>query len=93
MATPIDLRKQRFGRLTVITQAPRRKGRVYWACLCDCGNLIDSVQTASLRNGTTKSCGCLARELASMRAKAGVPWGGVRAREVAAQQQAAIMPT
>ena len=30
---------------------------IYWKCLCDCGN-ITYVNTSSLTNGTTVSCGC-----------------------------------
>ena len=31
--------------------------RVYWRCLCDCGNII-AVNTSSLKSGETLSCGC-----------------------------------
>ena len=60
-----DITGQRFGRLVVI----RRNGiskdkRAKWLCKCDCGNEI-SVIGKSLRNGNTKSCGCLQKELAS----------------------------
>lgn len=45
----------------------RSFGRVVWLCRCDCGNEVE-VSAHSLRNGNTKSCGCLNRELSSERA-------------------------
>lgn len=53
----IDLTGQRFGRLVV--QEYINDGR--WLCRCDCGQTC-SVRSWSLRNGRTKSCGCLARD-------------------------------
>lgn len=55
---------QRYGRLTVVGVAPRRyKNGVVWICRCDCspGNTFE-VRGISLRNGETRSCGCLHRE-------------------------------
>lgn len=61
----IDLTGQRFGRLTVLYRddtKPKGHGhRAYWICKCDCGN-IKSVESYHLRNGDTKSCGCLQKE-------------------------------
>lgn len=52
----------RFGRLTVTHGAPeRRNGRWCVPCLCDCG-ATTTVQTKALRNGNTRSCGCLYRD-------------------------------
>ncbi len=54
----------RFGRLVVIgfNKEETPKGRHTMAhCVCDCGKAT-SVWPASLRNGTTKSCGCLRME-------------------------------
>ena len=59
----LDLTGQRFGRLVVIKEAERKGGHRRWLCLCDCGNETICHQT-SLRGGTTKSCGCLQREVA-----------------------------
>lgn len=58
MPPRINLIGQKFGRLTVIEQAPSRKGKTYWKCLCDCGKYKE-VQTRHLRNGKIRSCGCL----------------------------------
>lgn len=57
----IDLTGQRFGRLTVISRTQNtKKGQTRWLCRCDCGN--ESIVTgANLRNGNTRSCGCLHR--------------------------------
>lgn len=57
-----DLTGQRFGRLIVLNRCKNKiNGYWKWHCLCDCGNTIDVVST-SLKNGNTKSCGCLAKE-------------------------------
>lgn len=57
---------KKFGRLQALCEAkrPKRSNRkvVFWKCVCDCGR-IDVFDGAHLRGGTTKSCGCLAREL------------------------------
>lgn len=54
---------QKYNRLTVIEQTQERDscGRIMWLCKCDCGNLT-KVDSSSLRNGNTKSCGCLKKE-------------------------------
>ena len=53
---------QIFGKLTVINKIESPKGNkdrhCYWLCQCECGNQVAVVGT-SLRNGITKSCGCL----------------------------------
>lgn len=54
-----DLVGQRFGRLTVLERTNlRRRKKVLWRCLCDCGKET-LVITNHLTNGNTKSCGCL----------------------------------
>ena len=61
-----------FGRLEVISKTDKRTkcGAVYWNCRCSCGSgIIKTVTSASLRNGHTKSCGCLKRELDSIKIK------------------------
>lgn len=69
MAKAIDLKGQRIGRLVVIefdkiTVAPNGRTTRFWKCACDCGNVI-SVRTSSLKDGNTKSCGCLKKDLVS----------------------------
>lgn len=70
MSKLIDLTGQKFGRLTVLKQASRRpqSNTIYWECRCDCG-VVRVVAGQKLREGKTKSCGCLARELTSARVK------------------------
>lgn len=50
-----------YGKLTVIgkdEQLSIEKHRAYWICQCECGN-IKTVSSKLLRNGHTRSCGCL----------------------------------
>lgn len=62
MWTAKDETGNRYGRLVVLRRAEERKsGRVCWVCKCDCGNEA-IVSGESLRNGCTRSCGCLRRE-------------------------------
>lgn len=37
----VDFTGQRFGKLTVIRKA--HKGRSWWVCKCDCGNVVTLV--------------------------------------------------
>lgn len=59
---PEDLTGRVFGKLTVVSQGPRKSDNsVTWDCLCECGNTTN-VRAASLKNRNTKSCGCLLSE-------------------------------
>lgn len=60
-------------RLTVIKRGENSKnGKVRWLCECSCGNPKHVlVEGTSLRDGTTKSCGCLMRENLTKRNKDG----------------------
>lgn len=56
-----DLTNQRFGKLIALHPTNKRfpgTQWVIWQCQCDCGNTIE-VPSALLKNGNTKSCGCL----------------------------------
>ena len=57
----VDLTGQRFGRLTVIKRVENDGEKVMWLCRCDCGNET-TVFSGYLRNGDTKSCGCLSKD-------------------------------
>ena len=59
---------QKFGRLTVLNRdlGEHAQCRVYWNCLCECGNTI-AVAGKSLKSGNTRSCGCLNNEARSAR--------------------------
>ncbi len=52
---------KRYGRLTVVSRIERPGKGLFWKCVCDCGN-ESVVWGANLRNGNSKSCGCLGRE-------------------------------
>lgn len=51
----------RYGRLVVVSKDEElsiEKHRAYWVCKCDCGN-TKIVSSKCLRDGKTKSCGCI----------------------------------
>lgn len=54
-----DLTGQKFNRLTVLGFAGILNRQ--WFCKCECGN-VTKVQSGSLKNGNTTSCGCLHKE-------------------------------
>ena len=70
-----DLTGQTFGRLTVIKRDIERDknrgakgGNAHWLCQCSCGNPeLSSVSAYGLKNGISKSCGCLASEITAER--------------------------
>lgn len=84
-----DMTGQRFGRLQVVSQAPKKTytKQIVWKCICDCGNSIDVVG-GDLRSGKVKSCGCYNREklidcnLKHGRSKTRLYriWSGIKAR-------------
>lgn len=53
----VDFTGQRFTRWTVLSFARTAKQGVVWRCQCDCG-VEREVNAKSLRNGSSKSCGC-----------------------------------
>ena len=60
---------KRYGKLTVCDRSSGQHdkyGHYLWKCICDCGNVC-YVKGAQLRNGNTRSCGCLHRETLSER--------------------------
>lgn len=68
----IDITGQRFGRLTARGPVSRKiypsgKSHLQWLCACDCGGSA-TAQASRLRNGHTRSCGCLDREKTAERA-------------------------
>lgn len=64
MGKRIDLTGQRFGRLVVLEESSKRdkSGSIHWVCKCNCGNIVEP-SSASLRKGTTISCGCYNKEI------------------------------
>lgn len=62
MKKRIEVEKgEKYGRYTIIKEVEKRNGKRYILCECTCGTLKE-VNLYSLRNGSTKSCGCLLRE-------------------------------
>lgn len=61
-----DLTGQQFGLLQVIERDFSKKN-TSWFCRCNCGNpSLISVQAGHLKDGHTKSCGCLNRKISSL---------------------------
>lgn len=60
MAAKKDLIGFKYHRLTVVAEATklRSDGPLRWLCQCDCGSTVEVVG-GNLKNGHTKSCGCL----------------------------------
>lgn len=57
-----DLTGRSFGRLCVIRFNHTENGYRYWLCQCECKKQV-FVTSNNLRNGTTRSCGCLRDEI------------------------------
>lgn len=68
MANRRDLTDFRTGRLVVLGDSGNRSrsGDILWVCMCDCGNLHLAAK-GNLTARSVQSCGCLARELSSLR--------------------------
>ena len=65
--TFIDITGLVFGRWTVLERATNGKEKKpRWLCQCSCGT-IRTVTGYGLRDGSSKSCGCLAKEVSSSR--------------------------
>lgn len=73
----IDISGSRSGRLVVLEIARRARAKVFWRCRCDCGAYTE-VSSGHLRNGRTRSCGCLRLEV---RGKARLSHGRADSRE------------
>ncbi len=59
--TLIDYTGRRYGRLVVISRAPKRDRHTKWLCRCDCG-AEKEINMDALRAGSTISCGCYNKE-------------------------------
>ena len=64
MPAKLQLDGQSFGRWTVISRSESRNGFVYWRCQCECGTVKD-VMGVNLVKGTSLSCGCYSKEVAT----------------------------
>lgn len=66
MGKCIDIKGNRYGKLTVISRADSKKrnaggSRTRWNCKCDCGNMV-VVDGDHLKSGHSKSCGCITKK-------------------------------
>lgn len=69
MPNLINLKGRRFGRLVVLERSGTSKSKKpLWQCECDCGK-TKVILGAGLLDGTTQSCGCLRKEIVSLRSK------------------------
>lgn len=57
---------KKCGRLTVISRDSQNKNEAMWICHCECGT-VHVCTGASLRGGSTTSCGCRNREMTAER--------------------------
>jgi hypothetical protein len=71
----LDIVGKRFGRWKVTSLHGVSKNKMStWLCICDCGT-ERVVRGANLKNGTSKSCGCLHAEITAARErKHGEAW-------------------
>ena len=75
MSNLIDLTGMTFGRLKVLKRtddyiSPKGNKSVQWLCECNCNDkTIVTVLGTNLKAGTTKSCGCLNKEIVSNNSK------------------------
>ena len=62
MGNFIDLKGNKYGRLIVIDRFASNSSCLKWLCRCECGK-EKIVRGSDLKNGHTKSCGCLHKEI------------------------------
>lgn len=70
MGRKLKLDGLKFGRWTVLQKSNTRDshGRAKWDCICDCGTKR-AVDGSTLKNGASRSCGCLKDEMTSERGR------------------------
>lgn len=72
MSNSIDLMGKKFSRLRVIKRADNNKhGMAMWLCSCECGK-EKIIGGYHLREGHTRSCGCLYKENTNRRLSLGL---------------------
>lgn len=62
----MNIREQKFNRLSLIRFDHKRKNISFWLFRCDCG-IEKVIERASVIRGRTKSCGCLKKEFSLKR--------------------------
>ena len=72
MSKKSEMNNKKFGKLVVLGEHSKtRNGHIRYECMCECGNKVNILGT-HLRQGNTKSCGCL-----SPKGSDRVQWTGV----------------
>lgn len=61
MGKLLQLSGMKFGRLRCVKLDSIKKNKAHWFCICSCGNRV-VVLGVHLKNGHTRSCGCLHKE-------------------------------
>lgn len=61
MAKLIDITGLTFGKWKVLEHKYKKNNAHYWLCKCECGNTA-IVRGGSLKQGTSKSCGCVGKQ-------------------------------
>lgn len=80
MGKKLNLKNQKFGRLTVLAEAgSNSQGNSLWLCQCECGKTIIA-NSQRLKKNITKSCGCYNRELTIQRNKNGMKYNARKNR-------------
>lgn len=62
MTARLNLTGRKFSRLEVLSFSHIKNSGTFWNVRCDCGS-VKKVRGTKLTAGTTRSCGCLAREV------------------------------
>lgn len=83
MTKKLELTGQKFNKLTVLREGNSLPSKSRWICKCECGKIKEIVGT-SLKNGKTKSCGCLANEFRKI---AGIKHGQTKNRKFTKEYQ------
>lgn len=60
MNKPLDLTGQKYNQWTVLSRVENKFSKSRWLCRCDCGT-EKVVYAIHLRQGASKSCGCIVR--------------------------------
>lgn len=65
--TRAEYKDKKFGRLEILYFSHCKNNMAYWMCRCDCGT-EKTTQIQSVLRGSTRSCGCLQKDIARSRA-------------------------
>ena len=89
MPQSLDMTGETAGQLTVLGLSPWTRHHKRYVCRCTCGTKI-SVSQNQLRNGKTKSCGCLRRHITAELGRSAKKHGLTNGPEFQAWNQARL---